>query len=345
MSTKISLKPLRTVVIGSPAAGTATTFSILDVLASVGRDWEFLHGQAPGEVVAFESSLRTVNGAPYLDINGRRITPDAALSEGPAPDLVIVPDMHLDPSAPLPEDLVGSAEWIAEAYANGAIATSVCSGALVLAASGLLNGKEATTHWGFADMLACRFPEIKVRRERILVPAGDGHRVITAGGASAWSDLLLYLIARFAGAEAAHRIAKVWLLEPHNDGQLNYASLSVCRQHDDKIVAKTQAWAADNYMLPAPVAGMGALSGLSERGFLRRFRRATGQSPAEYVQTLRVEEAKQMLETSDMPIDDIAAQVGYSEPSSFRSAFRKNVGMTASIYRRKWRAYAPEALG
>ena len=95
MNKKLSIKPIRTVTIGSPSAGTATTFSILDVLASVGRDWEILHGVSPREVIVFEPSLRTMTGAPYWDINGRRVTPDAALSEGPAPDLVIVPDMHL----------------------------------------------------------------------------------------------------------------------------------------------------------------------------------------------------------------------------------------------------------
>jgi len=345
MSANLPQRTLQAVVIGGPAAGTATTFAILDVLASVGRDWEFLHGEPPGEGVTFSASLGTATGAPYWDINGRRIMPDGALHESTAPDLIIVPDMHLDPAAPLPDDLLAAAEWIAEAHVNGAIATSICSGALVLAASGLLDGKDATTHWGVADMLARQFPEVKVQRERIIVPAGDGHRVITAGGASAWADLLLYLIARLSGAEIARRIAKVWLLEPHHDGQLNYASLSVCRQHDDRIVANAQAWAADNYMSPSPVAEMAVRSGLSERSFLRRFRRATGQSPAEYVQTLRVEEAKQMLETTDTPIDDIAAQVGYSEPSSFRSAFRKKVGMTASVYRRKWRAFIPEAVG
>ena len=236
----------------------------------------------------------------------------------------------------MPDDLLAAARWIAGAHAAGAMTTSVCSGALVLAASGILDGKEATTHWGFANVLASRHPNIKVLQERILVPTGEGHRVITAGGASSWIDLLLYLIARLAGAEAARHIAKVWLLPTHDDGQLNYASLSAGRQHDDKVVAQAQIWAAENYMNQSPVTEMAALSGLSERGFLRRFRRATGQSPAEYVQTLRVEEAKQMLETSTAPIEDISAEVGYSEPSSFRSAFRKRVGVTASVYRRKW---------
>jgi transcriptional regulator GlxA family with amidase domain len=289
----------------------------------------------------FAPSLRTLDGAPYWDINGRRITPDARLDEAPAPDLVIVPDMHFDPGGTLPEELAPVAAWIAEMHACGAMVTSVCSGAVLLGAAGVLDGKEATTHWGFADMLRRNYPQVSVCRERILVPTGAGHSVITAGGASAWADLMLYLIGRLAGTEAARRIAKLYLLEPHGDGQLSYASLTAGRQHDDQLVAKAQVWAADNYAIPGPVSAMARQSGMTERGFHRRFRRATGQAPADYVQTLRVEEAKQLLETTDVPIDAIAAEVGYTEPSSFRSAFRKRVGLSASAYRRKWRTLVP----
>jgi transcriptional regulator GlxA family with amidase domain len=101
----------------------------------------------------------------------------------------------------------------------------------------MLDGKEATTHWGFADMLDREFPEVKVCRDRILVPAGEGHRVVTAGGASAWADLMLYLIARFAGTDEARRIAKIYLIDPHLDGQMTYASLTSARQHEDQLIS------------------------------------------------------------------------------------------------------------
>lgn len=333
---------LKTVVIGSSLAGTSTVYSILDVLASVGRDWEVLHG-APPESQAFAISLRTLDGAPYWDINGRKVTPDGALDEPPAPDLIIAPDLHLDPSGELPAELAPISEWIKAAHANGAIVASVCSGAILLGQAGLLDGEPATTHWGYADMLGRHFPKIEVCRERILAPAGAGHRVITAGGASAWADLLLYLIGRLVSAEAARRIAKLYLLEPHNDGQMTYASLTAGRQHADHLISDAQVWAADNYASPRPVARMARQCGMTERGFHRRFKRATGQAPAEYLQTLRVEEAKQLLETTDTAIDAIAAAVGYTEPSSFRAAFRKRVGLSASVYRRKWRVLSPAA--
>lgn len=259
---------ISTTVIGSRYAGTSVLFSILDVLASVGRDWEMLHG-LPSQAPIFGVSLRTADGAPYWDVNGRKITPDAVFTEAPDPDLIIVSDLHFDPNAGLPEDLQPVADWIQAAHARGAIVTSVCSGAVLLGAAGLLDGKEATTHWGFADMLGRNFPEVKVCRERILVPAGDGHRVVTAGGASAWADLMLYLIGRFAGAEEARRIAKIYLIEPHLGGQLTYASLTSTRQHEDRLIAEAQVWAAQHYDTPRPVAAMAEMSGMTERGFHR----------------------------------------------------------------------------
>lgn len=324
----------RTAVLAMPCVGTSTAFSILDVMASVGRDWEMLHGDAPRPAV-FEASLLSLDGATYTDVNGRKITPDGSVAEFGQPDLLIVPDLHLDPNGSMPAEFGPLASWIVDAHSSGAMVASVCSGTLLLAETGLLNGVDATTHWGFCDVIARRFPEIRLRRERILVPSGEGHRVVTAGGASAWADLMLYLIGRLADDREARRIAKIYLLQPHSEGQLHYASLVAGRQHDDAIVADAQVWAADNYALASPVAAMAARAGMTERSLLRRFRKATGQTPVDYIQTLRIEEAKQMLETTDAPIEDIATEVGYTETSSFRNAFKRHVGMAASAYRRK----------
>ncbi len=331
---KTMQKTCRTAVLTMPCAGTSTVYSILDVLAGVGRDWEMLHGAQPKPPI-FEATLLSVDGEAYDDVNGRRITPDGALQGYTQPDLVIVADLHIDPNAPLPEEFEKLVPWLVDAHSNGAMITSVCSGALLLAAAGLLDGLDATSHWGYCDAIAQRFPHIKMRRERILIPAGEGHRIVTAGGASAWGDLMLYLIGRFASPEEARQMAKIYLLQPHTEGQLHYASLVAGAQHDDALVADAQVWAADNYALPSPVTAMAERSGLTERSLLRRFRKATGQSPVDYIQTLRIEEAKQMLETTDMPIEDIAAEVGYIETSSFRNSFRRYVGMPASMYRKK----------
>jgi transcriptional regulator GlxA family with amidase domain len=337
--TAASPRPLVTAIVATPEAGAAGLFSIVDVLSSVGRDWALLRGGDPSPP-AFAPRLVSLDGAPYVGLNGVLIHPNAALADLSQPDLVIVPDLHLDPARPFPNGYAAIADWIRTAHADGALVASVCSGALLLAQTGLLDGQDATTHWGYCDALARRHPAIRVRRERVLVPAGDGHRLITAGGASSWHDLLLYLIGRVAGAEEARRIAKLYLLQWHTDGQLPYAALTAGRNAEDRIVASAQVWVADHYSEANPVAGMVALSGLSERSFLRRFRAATGMTPRDYVQSLRVEEAKHLLETTPMSVDDIGGAVGYAEPAAFRHSFRRRVGISPSAYRRQFRAPA-----
>lgn len=331
--------PLCTAVIASPYASAAGMFSILDILSSVGRDWELLQGRPPSPPV-FAPVLVSETGERFRGLNGVEISPQATFADIGRPDVVIVPDLHLDPHQPFPNDFAAPVRWIADAYNKGAIVASVCSGALMLAETGVLNGQEATTHWGYCDHLARKHPEIRVRRDRVLVPSGEGHRVITAGGASSWHDLVLYLVGRFAGPEEARRIAKLYLLQWHSDGQLPYAALTAGRSAEDGVIGDCQVWLADNYDDPRPVAAMVARSGVSERNFLRRFRAATGMSPRDYIQNLRVEEAKHLLETTAMPVDEVAEEVGYADPAGFRAAFRRRVGLTPSAYRRQFSAPA-----
>lgn len=339
MSEARTTRPLKTAIVAIPEASAVGLFSILDVLASVGRDWQMLHGEAPTHA-PFAPRLLSLDGLPYTGLNDVEIRPHGMLSDMPHPDIVVIPDLHLDPSKPFPDSYAEIAEWVRSAYGDGALVASVCSGALLLAETGLLNGQEATTHWSYCNVLAQRHPDIQVRPERVLVPAGAGHRLITAGGASSWHDLVLYLIGRVAGVEEARRIAKLYLLQWHAEGQLPYVALTAGRNPDDKVVADSQVWLADNYSTANPVAGMVARSGLGERTFLRRFRAATGMSPREYLQNLRIEEAKFLLETTRSTLDAISADVGYAEPSSFRHAFRKRVGISASAYRRRFMAPA-----
>lgn len=328
-----SHKPLLVTVVATPQTGTAGTFIIMDLLAAVGLLWETLHGEAP-QLPHFLPRLVTADGQPYRDFHGVLITPHGSIADFPQPDIVMVPELAIGPFQAV-DGMAPLAEWIRGAYQGGAMVASLCSGSMLLSETGLLDGEEATSHWGYCDVIQARHPQIKMRKDRVLVLAGDGHRLITAGGFSSWHDLLLYLVGRVAGQEEARRLAKLFLLDWHTEGQLPFAALTVGRRHDDPLVTAAQLWAADNYDNPSPVAVMAAASGLTERSFLRRFRRATGQSPLDYIQTLRIEEAKQLLETTDMAFDDVAAEVGYNEPSAFRHLFRRLVGITPSVYRRR----------
>lgn len=335
---------LITTVLATPEAAPSALFMMVDVLSSVGRDWQLLHNQPP-QRPRFHPRIVSVDGKPFSGLNEAWIKPHGSLSQFGSPDLVMVPDFLIDPAKPLPAYYDPVADWIRSTYAAGAVVASVCSGALLLARAGLLQSLEATTHWAYCDMLARQFPEVTVRKERVLVPAGPEHRIITSGGGSALNDLLLYLVARLAGPDEALRIAKLYLFEGHHEGQLPFAILSAGRQHEDRAIAEAQLWIADNYAGGNPVTAMVKRAGLSERTFHRRFLAATGQAPIAYVQSLRIEEAKHLLETTDRSVDDIGADVGYAEPASFRRLFRKLVGISPSVYRRRFQPLFRLRLG
>ncbi len=183
-----------------------------------------------------------------------------------------------------------------------------------------------------------QYPGVKLSPQKILVPAGSGDQVITGGGATAWEDMALYLIARLSSRKEAVRIAKIFLLGDHSEGQLPFAGARKAHAHRDAVVSSIQAWIAENYHLASPVTRMVEKSGLTERTFIRRFRAATGYSPMEYVQTLRIEEAKQMLEATTDSIEAIAIEVGYEDPNFFRRLFKRKVGITPARYRQRFAA-------
>jgi transcriptional regulator GlxA family with amidase domain len=218
----------------------------------------------------------------------------------------------------------------------------MCTGALVLAEAGLLDGRPATTHWSAAPIVERCYPRVRIDTGRLLAPADEG-RIVTSGGAAAWEDLAVHLIARLAGAAEAVRVAKIFLFGDRTEGQLLYAGARKPRQHADGVVADAQAWIADHYVAANPVTRMVERSGLPERSFKRRFKAATGYTPIDYVQTLRIEEAKQALETSDRPTDAVACEVGYEDPTFFRRLFKRATGVTPARYRQRFARIARPA--
>jgi transcriptional regulator GlxA family with amidase domain len=154
-----------------------------------------------------------------------------------------------------------------------------------------------------------------------------------AGGGTSWQDLALYLIARHVGLKEAIEVAKTYMLEWHELGQQPFATLLSARQTGDAVINRCQAWVAEHYRTPSPVAAMMSVSGLTERTFIRRFRDATGLTPLDYVHALRLEEAKQMLETGDLSVEAIANEVGYEDASFFGRLFRRKIGVTPAQYR------------
>jgi transcriptional regulator GlxA family with amidase domain len=174
---------------------------------------------------------------------------------------------------------------------------------------------------------------VTVRARQTLVLSGEAQRIIMAGGGSSWQDLALYLIARFVGHKEAMEVAKVYMLQWHDMGQQPFASLMIVRNTSDAVVNKCQEWLAMNYKTNAPVAAMVELSGLPERSFMRRFAKAVGMRPLDYVHALRLEEAKQMLETTDLTVEAIANETGYEDTSFFGRLFRRKTDLSPAQYR------------
>ena len=326
--------PVNAALVALPEASAAVLYGMHEVLAAVGTIWNRLTGQDTGVrrvaaqiVAASEEPFRTTLGVP--------VAADGSFDDPQQFDIVIVPDLELPPTGTIgfpPESI----KWLRRQFDGGATVCSVCTSTLMLAEAGLLDGLEATSHWSAANLISDRYPRIRLCPERILSPAGPEHRIITAGGSSSWTDLILYLIARFSSRDEARRIAKIFLFGDRSDGQLPFATIARPRQHDDSVIGDCQAWIATNYDQPNPVAALIAHSGLKPRTFARRFRSATGYTPIEYVQTLRIEEAKQLLEATDEPIDDIALAVGYEDAGSFRRLFKRLTGISPKRYRQRF---------
>jgi transcriptional regulator GlxA family with amidase domain len=324
-------------LVATPEVSAATVYGFVDVLSGTRRDWALMHGREP-PLSPFRPLVVSRDGQPLTAANGVRITPDAALADCPPPDVICVTDLMVAPGDPLPADYAAEVAWMRAAWDRGATLTSSCSGALLLAATGLLDGEEGTSHWAYCDHLARAHPSTRWHADRGLVVAGPGGRLVMAGSGVAWHMLVLALIARFASPEDAMQVARINLLNLNDTSPLAYASLTRGSRAEDPLVARCQLWAADHYAVEAPVTQMVALAGVPERSFKRRFVQATGMSPLEYVHTLRLEEAKHLLETTALPVEAVAVEVGYQDASFFSRLFRRRVALTPAQYRRRFGA-------
>lgn len=327
-------RPIVVALLAMPEVTASTLYGFYDSLCSAGRDWPLMHGQAEAQS-PFKPLIVSRDGAPVTGANGVTIRPDAGFADCPAPDVVCITDVMVLPGEPLGDRYGTEIAWLRERHAAGALLASACSGALLLARTGLLDGLDATSHWAYCDALRRDHPGTRWQPDRGLVIAGE--RIVTAGSGVVWHQLVLFLIARYAGPQEAMQVARINLLDINTTSATAYASLTHGAQAADPLVARCQEWAALNYACESPVAQMVALSGLPERTFKRRFTQATGMSPLDYVHTLRLEEAKQMLEAGDAPVEAIAVEVGYQDASFFSRLFRRKVALTPAQYRRRFK--------
>ncbi|UJW77056.1 GlxA family transcriptional regulator [Rhizobium sp. SL42] len=336
MTVPVVPKKISVCLVAVPETATGVLHGLYEVFSYVGSGWEMLTGWPPGPR-RFSPRIVASGPEPFHNSVGLPIAPHMSLEEAKRADIVIVADLAIGREDETRGRWPEVARWLRHQHAQGALVCSVCTGSLMLAEAGLLDGVEATCHWAATDQIRFRYPAVQLRPERVLVSSGVEHRIVTSGGNASWTDLALYIVARFCGEDEARRTAKLFLFGDRSNGQAPFAARVRPPQHDDAAVTAAQVWIAENYGSPNPVAGMTAVSGLAPRTFKRRFEAAAGYSPLEYVQSLRVEEAKQMLEASDSGIDAIAEEVGYGEPAAFRRLFKRTTGISPLQYRQRFR--------
>jgi transcriptional regulator GlxA family with amidase domain len=231
--------------------------------------------------------------------------------------------------------------WIRQQHASGATLGGVCVGSILMAESGLLDGRSATTHWTSAKQFAERYPAVKLNADKPIVDDGD---LITSAGLMAWAELGLRLVDRLLGPSIATSTARFLVIEHSDSASQCGSNFAPILGHGDAAILKVQHWLQANGAVEVSLSSMTQQAGLEERTFLRRFRTATGLKPTEYCQHLRVGKAREMLEFTNATIDHIAWTVGYQDPSAFRATFKKITGLAPSDYRARFGVSAPAVM-
>ncbi|HET6831984.1 MAG TPA: helix-turn-helix domain-containing protein [Solirubrobacterales bacterium] len=286
----------------------------------------------PFDVEIVAESAGVIEGA-----SGLAITAHSSVDEVTATDVVIVPSMEFGREGEwAPGRYPKLVTWLRGMYDGGATICSACTGANLTAEAGLLDGHVATVHWKAENSFRKRHPDVQLRPNEALVVAGEGGRLVTSGAATAWHDLALYLIASHVGPATAQAVARFLLWEWHREGQAAFQVFDPPTDHGDAAILTAQRAIAESFAVAAPVEEMARWSGLAPRTFKRRFKLATGHTPISYVQQIRVERAKRLLETCDVPVEEVSWSVGYEDPASFRRLFKRLTGLAPGAYRQRF---------
>ncbi len=325
--------PLDAYLLALPESAGSTLYGMVDVLASTGTFWREMSGLDRGPDLIRPHIVASTR-EPFTCGNGIPVQPDLAIDEVGCPDLLIITDLWMSADEATSDRYEAVNEWLRKCRAGGTTIYTSCTGSLMLAAAGLLDGLEAASHWGYEEQFKKTFPDVRFDPAANICFADEDGRLVTTGGATAWHDLALHIISRHISPGEALNTSKVFLLKSHAEGQLPYANRVRRLPHADSVVRRAESWLAENFSAADPVAGVVAACGIAERSLKRRFRQATGSTLIGYAQNLRVEAAKRALEGERRPVEDIAAGVGYENVSFFRRLFKRCTGLSPGEYRR-----------
>jgi transcriptional regulator GlxA family with amidase domain len=298
----------------------------LDVFKAAGVFWNMLNEKEPTPF--FDVKTATIDGKPVKTYFGQTIKPDVSIQDAGDSDTIMIPPS--DASDILEPEAVS---WLIKSHERGAHIASICLGAFLLAQTGLLDNKSATTHWGYVNRFRMEYPKIRLKPDQLITDEGN---LFTAGGANAGGDLALYLIAKYVGKEAAFQTARVMVMDMDRNSQAPYLMFRIEKIHGDNEVLDIQNWLEQNFNDEISVDRLADQSGMTRRTFERRFKNATGDSPLRYLQRVRIENAKQLLERGGKTFDEITYMIGYEDSSTFSRLFKKTTGLSPVQYKKKY---------
>lgn len=260
------------------------------------------------------------------------VRPHTDISKIRKTNLVVIPSLNhnFETSVKKNQKMI---EWIENQYNRGAEIASICTGAFLLASSGLLDGKSCSVHWSAADHLRNKFPEIKVKADRVIT---EENGLYTNGGAYSFLNLIIYLVEKFYDRDTAIYCSKIFQIDMDRESQLSFIIFKGQKQHSDDVVKKAQEFIEKHSHEKISIQHLSSRFAVGRRNFDRRFIRATGETPLVYSQRVRIESAKRAFETSRKTVSEVMHQVGYSDAKAFREIFRKVTGISPLEYRSKY---------
>ena len=263
---------------------------------------------------------------------GFQVMPDGGFHNFEKTDVVIVPP-YLPNADLLPSNASPLLDWIVDRYEQGAMIASVCTGSFALAETGLLDGKLATTHWFFTKLFKRRYPKVLLEPDRVLTREKG---LICSGSISAFYYLGLHLIESFGSPHLAAQCSKAFLVDPSKASQASYAVFNAHKGHGDKEIMRAQELIESNFGDAMKMEDLARQIGISPRHFIRRFKKATDETPLRYLQQIRIGRAKEYLEATSETVNEITQVIGYENSGSFRKLFKEATGLSPSEYRSRF---------
>jgi len=260
------------------------------------------------------------------------VKPHIHIEEVDRTDLIIIPSLNHEYTAAIAanQPLI---DWVEQHYKRGAEVASICTGAFILASSGLLDNKRCSTHWAAADQFRSMFPNVRLEPDRLIT---DENGIYTNGGAFSFLNLMIYLIEKYFDRRTAILCSKVFQIEPDRNSQSEFMIFNGQKVHDDDTIKQAQVFIENNIQDKISIEQLASRLGIGRRNFDRRFIKATGNTPVEYMQRVKIESAKKAFESSRKTINEVMYDVGYSDTKAFREVFRKITGISPLEYKSRY---------